>query len=82
MGRYGFVLSFFTSDDISGVGTGKSKTGICRYAKLFFNSRQEENSMRNAKNKNKLVIAMILASMLVQPLAGMSVYADEPATTA
>ena len=25
---------------------------------------------------------MILASMLVQPLAGMSVYADEPATTA
>ena len=38
--------------------------------------------MRNAKNKNKLVTAMILASMLVQPLAGMSVYADEPATTA
>ena len=38
--------------------------------------------MRNAKNKNKLVTAMILASMLVQPLAGMSVYADEPVTTA
>ena len=38
--------------------------------------------MKNAKHKNRLVTAMILASMLVQPLAGMSVYADEPVTDA
>lgn len=32
--------------------------------------------MKNAKHKNRLVTAMLVASMLVQPLTGLAVYAD------
>ena len=44
---------------------------------VIHKSRQEENSMNNAKRKSRIVSGIILASMLVQSLAGVSAYAEE-----